>query len=214
MGLDDLLAGETSISNLTILIAALTFIVEKFINKKYGLNLRTNGQLLNYILDEGVDKSLIAVPKFALLKQKLGNMFNFRKKPTVEEKEKKDTIPKAKTKVSKPISTENNINFKKEFNEFKKEFKDDVLNEISQIRVDAGLSVVAMQLERDHLLSKIKKVLPDLDYNDLKIVTEKQEEVEEIEEIEEKPDPNALTQEDKDLLIESGEMTQEELDKL
>ncbi len=152
---------STSISNFIILTSAVSYLIHKFINKKYGVKFKSNVELLDYALDVlldklilGTDKALVATPKWMTLKEKIW------KKKTVDEIDKVSTIPKtdsiSKSKVVKPEKLEDSL---------MRQILTKMEEQIAEIDSRSGMAISSFQLELNHLVNKLQKVIPNLNYN-------------------------------------------------
>ena len=157
-----ILEGSTTISNFTILIAVLGFAWDRFLQRRYGLRFKSDAQMLEYILDKGIDKALLTVPKLSLLKEKIFG----EKKADDKTKEETDKTPLQTLPKPKSVKTEKPFLTLSKKDTTGAVVEDDVTDEkINQIRVDSALFMSGLQMEFEHLLSKIKKAIPDLNYN-------------------------------------------------
>lgn len=66
-----ILNDQTQVSNMAILVGALTYIIKLFIEKKYGLRFASDTEMIEHILDRGIDKAMVATPKLQVLKNKI-----------------------------------------------------------------------------------------------------------------------------------------------
>ena len=129
--------------------------------KKYGLRFGSDLEMVDHILDKGIDRVMVSTSKIQALKEKLG----FGKNKEVETKENNPsvaTIPQAKPK------TANN-----EIMEKLASMEASVTSQIQEIEIGTGLVLSEMQLELDHFTNKMQKAVSNLDYNN----GEKKEEV-------------------------------------
>lgn len=177
---------STSISNFIIITGSVTYLIHKFINKKYGMKFKSNFELIDYLIDVvleklllGTDKALEVTPKWLALKEKIWKRKKVDKIKTIPQT---SAIPRSKVEK---IEENSDSLIKRVFTKME--------DQITDIDKRSGLAISSFQLELNHLVNKLQKVLPNLDYNN------GDEEKDES--------PNVLTDEEKALLAEDDEET-------
>lgn len=132
------LDGYITITHEAILMGVVTYLLKLYIEKKYGARLLTNGDLIQYVADKGIDSLIETEPKFNYLKDRL-----FGKKKESQSISNVTNIPQA------PAS--NNTTIVDDLTSFKK----DIQKDVDDINTTSSMFLSKIQLEMDVFKNEI-----------------------------------------------------------
>lgn len=125
-----ILNDTSQVSNIAIIFGCITYILKLFVEKKYGLRFKSDIEMVDYLLDKGIDKALVTSPKIEVLKRKF---FGQKSAETGNKTNPVASIPIPATEVIQPRA--------------------------DMSLPDVGLVLSEMQLDVDYIKDKLTKTL-------------------------------------------------------